>query len=137
LALAACNRGDEPENRVAAAAPASEAGPAADANNGGVVAAQQIGAAKVTFEPSEFEECAPPRFSSAVVRWDANAAGAKLVDVKTLNPDGSEGLFATGGPAGSKETGPWVGPKSIIVLRDHATGDEIGRGITGSKPCGS
>ncbi|GAB2503031.1 hypothetical protein [Lysobacter humi (ex Lee et al. 2017)] len=135
LLAAGCQQAQEPENQPAPTAAAASTGKGLEAN--AVVEAQQIGAAKVTFEPSVFEECAPPKFVVATISWDANPAGTKLVDVMMINADGTESLFATGGPNGSKQTGPWIGPKAVVVLRDHDSGEEVGRGIAGSKPCSS
>lgn len=130
--LTACSqRADEPENAAstgapAATAPGANAAPASTANG-----------AKVTFEPAAFESCTPNKFSVAKVSWDASASGAATVDVKTVAADGSETLFATTGAVGSKETGPWIGPGSVIIVRHHDTGAELGRGVAASKPCGT
>lgn len=97
--------------------------------------ASKTAAAKVWFEPATLENCTPPVSAVAMINWDATATGAKDVDIKLLGRDGLETLFATSKPIGSKESGHWMLPGSTIVLRDHDTGAELGRGIVGSEPC--
>jgi len=128
LSLTACQRADEPEN----ASSTGTVNPALPPS-----AAKRTVAAKVTLDPSTFENCSPSKFATAKVSWDASASGAGIVDVKTAAADGAETLFATSAAIGSKVTGPWIGPGSIIVVRHHDTGAELGRVVAGSKPCGT
>ncbi|HEY4582383.1 MAG TPA: hypothetical protein VIG88_05900 [Lysobacter sp.] len=136
LALSACQRPDEQENaRNAAASPSHSQ---ADATTRAEPTETETpGKVAVTFEPAEFEECAPVKPIVAKVSWDANAAGARLVDVMMVAPDGSESLFATTGPNGEKETGPWMSPGITFVFRDHDSKAQIGRVVAKGKPCAS
>lgn len=137
LAVTACGqRPDEPEN-AAAKTPAPATSETAASPDPAPVEAPKPATAKVTFEPEMFEDCTPPKYVVATVSWDATASGVPNVDVKTVGADGSEGLFATGAPVGSKQTDAWVGPGSTIVVRNRETGEELGRGVAGSKPCGT
>lgn len=136
-ALTACQRADEPENATGPGVAPAPAAAQATAPTTASVEAKSTGVAKVTLEPSTFESCTPNKFISAKVGWDASASGVGIVDVKTVAADGSETLFATSGAVGSKETGPWIGPGSVIVVRNHDTGAELGRVTAGAKPCGS
>jgi hypothetical protein len=92
--------------------------------------------ARVWFEPATLENCTPPVSAVTTINWDASASGVGEVDVRLVGSDGIETLFATGKPVGSEQSGDWMFPNSIVVLRDNATGVELARGIVGSRPCG-
>ncbi|TZF91190.1 hypothetical protein [Cognatilysobacter lacus] len=134
LVLTACGpRQPEPENSASTGAAAS----ASAANAAGAAPAGTASKAKVSFEPATYENCTPPKLVVGTVKWDASASRSATVDVKALRADGAEDLFATEGPVGSKQTAEWLGPGSVIIVRDHETGTELGRGTAGSRPCGT
>lgn len=136
-----CGPREEPENRSEVA---SGAGVAEDRRSeqetsptDTATPAAAVSRATVSFEPSAFEDCTPPKYVTAKITWDATASNVANVDVKTVGSDGTEGLFSTGAPVGSKESGPWMAPGSVIVLRDHETGEELARAVAAARPCGS
>jgi len=88
---------------------------------------------RVWFDPAALEDCAPPQVGS--IHWDASKSSAKTVDVKIVRSDGGENLFATDGPVGSQVTEPWMRPGLLVIVRDHATGAELGRKTVAEKPC--
>ena len=88
----------------------------------------------IRFEPATLPCTASPG-SKVLVTWDTSPAKG-IVDVSTVGPNGRETLFATGGPRGSKETGPWMRPGSTFVVRNHASGAELGRAAISSAACG-
>jgi len=89
--------------------------------------------AKVWFDPAEMEDCALPRVGT--IHWDASKSGAEQIDVKIVTVDGSENLFATDGPVGSQITQPWLRAGLLVILRDHASGAELGRKTMAARPC--
>ncbi|MCB2080531.1 MAG: hypothetical protein KDE55_22910 [Novosphingobium sp.] len=130
--ISACDqRPDEAEN-VANKDPgdfAAESAPSHTASNTATVNA------RIWFEPATLENCTPPVSAITMIKWDASATAAKFVDVKLLGRDGLETLFATSKPIGSKESGRWMFPGSTVVLRDHDSGAELGRGVVEAGPC--
>lgn len=89
--------------------------------------------ATVRFDPAVLEDCAPPRIGT--IHWDASKSSAETVDVKIVRGDGGENLFATYGPVGSQVTEPWLRAGLLVIVRDHATGAELGRNTVAAKPC--
>lgn len=129
LVLAACNqRPEEHEN----AANGSTANPAAAIS---APKATTPARAQVTLDPSGLPACTPPAAAVVTIGWQVTDPAVTTVDVKVLAGDGREDLFANGGAQGSKETGPWMLPGSTAVVRDQATGVELGRASVESLPC--
>lgn len=91
--------------------------------------------AQVTLDPAGLPACTPSAPAVVTIGWQVTDASVKTVDVKVLAEEGREDLFATGGGKGSKETGRWMRPGSTIVVRDQATGVELGRASVESLPC--
>ncbi|MEJ7746213.1 MAG: hypothetical protein WKF61_05575 [Luteimonas sp.] len=89
--------------------------------------------ATVWFDPAALEDCAPPQVGT--IHWDASKSSAETIDVKIVRGDGGENLFATNGPVGSQVTQPWMRPGLLVIVRDHATGAELGRKTVAAKPC--
>lgn len=130
--LPSCGQRPQEVENIASTNPADFAAVAAPSH---VTAAAVASNARMWFEPAALENCTPPVGSKTAIKWDASASDAKKVDVKLLGLDGIETLFATGEPVGSKESGNWMLPNSVVVLRDHETGAELGRSAVASKPC--
>lgn len=121
-------RGEEPENQAQGAPAPGSVAPAPPAPAAAATA-------KVWFVPAAMEDCSPPVGQIATIHWDASKSSAKIVDVKAIGADGVEGTFATSGPVGSKVTEAWMLPGSVVVVRDHDTGVELGRAVAQSRTC--
>jgi len=89
----------------------------------------------VTFnaQPAALSACT----SNAVVRlsWDARSSGEQSVAIFIGERD-KEKLLAQGGPEGSQETGPWVGPNTVFTLKSRDSLRELARLTVDSKDCG-
>jgi hypothetical protein len=89
----------------------------------------------VTFEaqPAKVSACTP----GAIVRlsWNARTSAPQGVAIFMRQGD-EEKLFAHGGPEGSQETGPWVGPNTVFTLRSRDDGRELAHFTVGSESCG-
>ncbi|KFN42615.1 hypothetical protein [Arenimonas oryziterrae] len=115
FALVACTASREPES--AAAAPV--------ANQAGV---------EFVLTPAAMRACEAP--INATVSWRVDAStGTSEVRVVTVDGDGVERLFSDGGGTGSQNTGNWVTPAIVLILRDRASGRELGRTRMQSLPC--
>jgi len=119
------------------AAPVAEVGatpglPATPAA-GTTTAATATATATVWFVPAALEDCAPPQVGT--IHWNASKSSAESVDVKIVREDGGENLFASNGPVGSQVTEPWLRAGLLVIVRDQATGVELGRNTVAGKPC--
>lgn len=129
LVLVACNqRAEEHEN----AAKGSTSNPAVATSAPKATAPSR---AEVTLDPAGLPACAPPAPAVVMIGWQVTDPTVTTVDVKVLAGEGREDLFANGAGKGSKETGQWMLPGSTIVVRDQATGVELGRASVESLPC--
>jgi len=119
LALAAC-RGEPPET-----APLPGPGPTATA--AGEVAGPPTGVADgLAYSPQPLPTCLGGQV--AEIRWNLkSAAGSTTVNIKLVEPDGSERVFAQSGMSGSKATGPWARPGLVFIARDTANDEELAR----------
>ena len=121
------------------AAPIAEVGATADlpatpvAGIAATAAATATTTATVSFDPAAMEDCAPPQVGT--IHWDASKSSAESVDVKIVREDGGENLFASNGPVGSQVTEPWLRAGLLVIVRDQATGAELGRNTVAGKPC--
>jgi hypothetical protein len=119
-----------------AAAPGDAAAPAADATTPVATPTPTTG---VWFVPAALKACDPAN-QVVSVNWnfseDPSLTGIKIV-VPATDEDGveSEGLFAQTAPQGSKDSGPWMGAGSTIIVRDVEDDTELARATVGSIPC--
>lgn len=127
LSIVACN----PEQKTAS----TDAKLAPAANVTAVATPPAEALATLSFEPEAFEDCSPVKGETAMIRWDATKSGAAGVDIVIIGADGVVGQFAWGGAVGEKESGPWMTPGIVIVVRDKASGRELTRTVGGSEPC--
>lgn len=63
----------------------------------------------------------------AVLTWNVEASGAAKVVLYVVGKDGGEHHFGRGGPVGERQTGPWIAPGIVFVLRNADGGAELGR----------
>jgi hypothetical protein len=63
----------------------------------------------------------------ATLTWNVEASGAGKVVVYVVGKDGKEHHFGRGGPVGERQTGPWIAPGIVFVLRNAEGGAELGR----------
>lgn len=86
------------------------------------------------FEPAALSAC--KEAATVLVHWDASSLpGVGKVEVRTIRPNGKEGLFASAGPIGSKQTGPWMSAGRQLILRNGKDGSIIGRATLNGLPC--
>ena len=72
----------------------------------------------------------------AKVSWNAANAGIKLANVFVLDENARENLFISRGEAvGSANTGPWVGPGTVFVLRDNDSKKRLAKFTIGFQSC--
>ena len=133
-ALVACSPTPAPPGDAAPAstAPADVAAATASAP-AAAPAASEHGA--LWFEPAALSACGGGKYV-VNVNWDASATPeVTAIQIVAIGPDGIEGNFAASGPAGSKESGPWMHAGSTMILRNAADGKDIARATMGSTPC--
>ena len=114
-------------------APSDQAAPVAEAATGASPSTPQVEVAPTTMilaEPASLAECKP---SVVTLKWDLRkgTSDAKTVKIYT----GAGKLFVHSGAAGSQETGPWVKPGSVFVMKDAADENEIERLTIGGPVC--
>lgn len=130
FALVACTASREPESAAATAPVAQTAAPVAAA---AAPVANQAGV-EFLLTPAAMRACEAP--INATVSWRVDAStGTSEVRVVTVDGDGVERLFSDGGGTGSQNTGNWMTPAIVLILRDRASGRELGRTRMQSLPC--
>lgn len=98
-------------------------------------AAKSEAAPGVSFNvtPDILRACDPARIVK--VAWNAAAAGVSTVKIFVVREDGGENLFAFLGAVGSVDTGPWVGAKTVFILKDGNETKQLGSFVVGSESC--
>lgn len=136
LALAACNKPAEqpaaaPEQAAATTAPS--AAPSAPAPGAAAPAAAAHGAKGLLTATPGAGTC--DTGTDVKVAWDA-AAAQGVANVEVWVGEGPEAkLFAAGGLTGEQQSGPWVKPGTVFVLRNQADKAELDRMTFGGTPC--
>lgn len=114
LLLAAC--GPAPSDQ-------EEATPATTAPVATAPAAPQVEVAPTTMikaEPAALPDCTPTKVT---LRWNVFATHPEIKTVKIYTGGGR--LFAHTSATGSQETGPWIRPGSIFVIKNGADDSEL------------
>jgi len=83
-------------------------------------------------EPSTVSSCSPPVV--AKVSWNAAASGVRNVKIFVINGE-TEKLFAEQGSVGSLDTGPWVQPETIFLLKDAASDKQLAKSVVRIGSC--
>ena len=122
LALAAC--GPAPSDQAAPATPAADTAPA-------VPQVQVTPTTMIRAEPAALADC-----KSAVVKlkWDTYKTHPDIKSIKIYTGAGK--LFTHTAAVGSMETGPWVKPGSVFVLKSGVDDSELERLTIGGPVCG-
>lgn len=130
VALAACGR-TEPAPATTPATPAA----ATAAGDSATEAAMPTPNTGIWFEPAALSACGTGK-DVVKVHWDVTSrSDAASIQIKILESNGVEGLFAATGPQGSKDTGPWMHAGSTMSVQNAADGTELVRASIGSIPC--
>ena len=82
--------------------------------------------------PNTVRVCEPP--ATAKVSWNAAEAGVSGVKI-FVRADGVETLFASSGAKGSADTGAWVRPKTVFILKDADGTQQLATLVIGSESC--
>ena len=125
LGLAACGPKPSDDTAPVADAPAATTAPA--------TAAPQVEVAPTTMIhalPAALADC---KQTSVTLQWDVRSQKPGLTSVKIYTADGK--LFAHAGASGSNETGPWVKPGFVFVLKSAADETELERLTIGGPVC--
>jgi hypothetical protein len=122
--LAAC--GPAPSDETAPATPVTDAGsPASSVPQVAVTPTTMIHA-----EPATLAACTP---AVVTLKWDMRKEKPAMTTVKIYTGDGK--LFTHSGGVGSLETGPWVKPGSVFVLKSGDDSSELERLTIGGPVC--
>jgi len=128
LGLAACSPAPSddtsPATETAAAAPAAAA-PAAPAPQVVVAPTKMIHA-----EPAALADCKP---ATVTLNWDTRKGQAEVKTAKIYTESGK--LFVHMGGSGSIETGPWVKPGAVFILKNGTDDTELERLTIGGPIC--
>jgi hypothetical protein len=89
----------------------------------------------VAFEvvPNTLRVCDPPRV--AKVSWDAIAVGVSAVKIFVSKEGEEEKLFVHQEAIGNADTGPWVTPKLVFILKDEEGTKQLAKFVVGSERC--
>jgi hypothetical protein len=133
LLVGACNNGGKPAAAPEAAAPAAQApqasaaAPAAEAPKRGPASAARIAEIKaggktgIWSEPAEV--CATDH-ARGMITWNITDPDVDRVTVYLVGK--TEKLFGQGGPAGEKQTGPWLRPGLVFKVRSGDGARDLG-----------
>lgn len=134
--LAACaEQGTDPQLTDGTISPADDPTVGTDPETIGAPTSPDLAeGSPIWFEPSRIDGC--ERGVSGVIHWDASSfPGVQVVKVALPAKDGTESVFAVSAVTGEKETGPWLGVGSEVILRDNATDEELARAEMPGLPC--
>ena len=123
FALAACSPPPSDQVPAPATAPTSAA-PAATA---------QVEVAPTTMihaDPARLPDCSP---AVVTLKWDVYKDKPEIKTVKIYTGKGT--LFVHTGAVGKQETGPWVKPGSVFVLKSGSDDTELERLTIGGPVC--
>lgn len=67
--------------------------------------------------------------------WNVKDQGASRVVVYVISNAGEEHHFGQGGPVGEKESGPWLRPGLVFMIRDYDSKEALGSVTIMEKPC--
>jgi hypothetical protein len=142
LLLGACNNGGKPAATAAAPAPAAEApsgaaatGPvSAEAPAHGRLTAARIAEIKASGKSgiwSDPAEVCAADHARGMITWNVTEPDVDRVTISLVGKD--EKVFAQGGPAGEKATGPWLRPGMVFKLRTSEGARELGTLTVGER----
>lgn len=130
LALSACN----PEQPSPAAPTAAAAD--ASATPAPALPTEPSGDVPAVVVPGAMAACDPAAVATVKWSFDHLPSPPKLVDVLVGTGDADLKLFVTGPTRSDAQTGPWVRPGSVFVLRNHDGGQELSRVTVQGPKCG-
>lgn len=131
LTLSACNPEQQP-----AASPAATTASAGSAVPTAAFPTEPSGDVPAVVVPGAMAACDPAAVVDVKWSFDHLPTPPKLVDVLVGSGDADLKLFVTGPTRSEAQTGPWVRPGSLFVLRNHDSGEELSRVTVQGPKCG-
>lgn len=109
-----------------------------EATSTGAVALPAAGKSQVAVAPTRMIHADPAALagcnaSTVILKWDVRGQDPELATVKIYTGTGK--LFTHSGGVGSLETGPWVKPGSVFVLKSGVDDSELERLTIGGPVC--